>query len=119
MKALRVSTGHKSWVIALDNFGVLNATVNCVDLPERQQPDHVELILGGLDCEINAHVRWSRCELKIGDKVTIEVIEGCSGDRPDEIEKVDIVQDEERRKKYIRDEVSKLGWSILEPEDAV
>ncbi len=118
MKALRVSTSDKSWVIALDNPGVLNATVNCIDLPERQLPDHVELILGGLDCETNTHVRWSRHELGVGDKVTIEVIEDCEGDSPDEIEQIDHRQDEERRMHYIRNEAAKLGWSIHEPEEA-
>jgi hypothetical protein len=116
MKALRIATKDKSWVIALDHPGVLNATVNCIDLPERQLPDHVELILGGLDCETNAHIRWKPHELRVGDTVTIEVIEDCDGDRPDDIEHMDLRQDQEQRMQYIRDEAAKLGWSIQEPE---
>ena len=118
MKALRISTKDKSWVIALANPGVLNATVNCIDLPERQMPDHVELILGGLDCGTNTHVRWNRHELRVGDKITIEVIEDCDGDSPDVTEHIDLRRDQEQRMRYIRDEVAKLGWSIQESEKA-
>jgi hypothetical protein len=114
MKALRVSTSEKSWVIALENPGVLNAVINCIDLPERQQLEHVELILGGLDCETNTHVRWNRHELKVGDIVTVEVIENCLGDIPDEVEKMDQQKNQESHEQYLRNEVAKLGWSIVE-----
>jgi hypothetical protein len=106
-------------VIALDHPGVLNATVNCIDLPKRNQPEHAELILGGLDCETNTHVRWKPIELAVGDKITIEVIADCEGDIPDEIDKMDREQDDNRRMQYFRDEAAKLGWTIMEPnEDA-
>lgn len=113
MKALRVTTRHGTTTIALEHPGVLTAIVNCVDVPHEETED-IYLSLGGLDVHSNQHVRWPRSELEVGDVVSIEVINNCRGDEPEEV----LAHDEEKERRAIENNVrrgaDKLGWRIEE-----
>lgn len=70
--------------------------------------------MGGLDSDTDTHIHWHPVDLRIGDQVTIEVIENCEGDEPDEFQINDPAKNKELAKQYIRDEAEKLGWTIVE-----
>ena len=115
MHALKITLGDESMIVSLCNAGILNAIVNCVDLPE-QERNYVELELGGLDTVTKSHLRWDRRSLSIGDKVIFEIIDPCDGAPPDKVNKRDLDLEEEHKKDYLRSECAKLGWMITEPE---
>ena len=117
MKALRITKVNQSWVLALGHSGVLSAIVTSIDIPGRQN-EHAELQMRGLDSQTDTHLGWNAVELKLGDRVTVEVIDECQGDKPDSVENRKLMYEIEHRKQYVRDEARKLGWTIIEAPDA-
>ena len=115
MKALRVTNGSSNWTIALENPGVLSATVMCIEIPNRRE-EEVILEMGGLDSKTKSHIRWHPINLQVGDQIVVEVIEDCPGDEPDEIKEEDPKFREETAKQYIRNNAKKFGWDIVEKE---
>jgi hypothetical protein len=115
MHTLKITLGGESLIVSLRNTGILNAIVNCVDLPE-QERNYVELDLGGLDTVTESHLRWDRRSLSIGDKVIIEIINPCDGDPPDRVDKRVLDFEEDKKIDYLRRECAKLGWTITEAE---
>lgn len=87
--------------------------MNCIQNVDESEED-IELRMFGLDTYTNTHLRWNPVSLSVGDQVTFEVIEDCSGDAPDNVETRDVRCDLEARKQYIRSETAKLGWTINE-----
>lgn len=117
MKALRVTKGEQSWTLALEHDGVLSAIVNCIQSPTKSEEDN-ELRLFGLDTHTDTHLRWSPVPLSVGDQVTIEVIENCQGDAPEQTEPKGGTNRLEQRKQYVRDEAAAFGWTLIEqPEN--
>lgn len=115
MKALRVTTNRGTFTIALEHGGVLTAIVNCVDVPHEEAED-IYLNMGGLDVHTDRHVHWPRVGLQVGDVVSIEVIENCPGDEPEEV----IAHDKEQERRSAEDNVRRgaaaFGWTIDETQ---
>ncbi|MDQ2822575.1 MAG: hypothetical protein M3Y65_19725 [Pseudomonadota bacterium] len=95
MYALKVRINEEAPIIAgADDLSVLNATVNCVgklgsaSRPMREdEPADVFISVGGLTSRASdvpdEHLNWiSQKPLKIGDLISVEVVETSSADAP-------------------------------------
>jgi hypothetical protein len=67
----------------LGDSGVLGAHVSWVGRPG--QPGDLSLSVGGLDTRTDEHLRWPDApEIKVGDAITIQVIETDTVEEPTE-----------------------------------
>jgi hypothetical protein len=74
---------HRVCTIGIGDSGVLGAHVSWSGLPK--QPADLRLSFGGLDTRTDEHIRWPDPPgIKIGDTVTIEVVETDAVDPPTE-----------------------------------
>lgn len=76
MKAFAVSVNGKPlWTVGIGPNGVFNVIVACtVGIPLRAK-EHFNFSVGGLDTRTDEHVRWKTPALKVGDSVTVDLIE--------------------------------------------
>jgi hypothetical protein len=75
--------GQRVCTIGLGDTGVLVAHVSWSRLPG--EPGDLRLSFGGLDTRTDEHFRWPEPpDIKVGDTVTIQVVETDSVDRPTE-----------------------------------
>mgnify|MGYP003633639636 CR=1 FL=1 len=64
-------------VICRAGFENKNAVVNCILNSIRREKDNSEelnIIIGGLNSDMNQHVNWFDSSLQEGDKISIEII---------------------------------------------
>lgn len=82
MIALVVSVnGERVGTIGVGDSGVISAHVSWSGHPG--QPDSLDLGIGGLDSRTDEHIRWPEPpEIKVGDTITIQVIETDTVDTP-------------------------------------
>ncbi|MCI0459986.1 MAG: nucleolar 14 family protein [Gemmataceae bacterium] len=73
--------GQRVCTIGIGDSGVLGAHVSWSGLPG--EPADLRLSFGGLDTRTDQHIRWpDPPEIKVGDAVTIQVIETDLVDPP-------------------------------------
>lgn len=95
MYALKVRINNEAAIIAgADDLGVLNVTVNCVgklgsiSRPMRDdEPADLFITVGGLTSRAfdvpDEHIKWlSQKPLRIGDLISVEVLDTPSADAP-------------------------------------
>jgi hypothetical protein len=77
MKAFKVFlNGEQIRTAGIGPHGVLSAIVNWVGGGlDRADEGHFHMHLGGLDCRTDEHVRWPVPELKVGDEISILIVE--------------------------------------------
>ncbi len=77
MKAFVVRVNGKRLCTAgIGPDGVLSAIVNWVGGGARRTAEgHFGFHVGGLDSRTDEHVGWQTPELRVGDKVTVEIVE--------------------------------------------
>ena len=74
MKAFLVHLNGKRLCLAgIGNHGVLNATVNWAGRNDRG--GKLGFIVGGLETPTTEHVRWNTPPIKVGDTITITIVE--------------------------------------------
>lgn len=102
--------GKRVSTAGVGELGVLGAHVSWV----RRQGEAAELTLhvGGLIAPANEHVRWLDCNLKVGDDVSIRVVEKAPVDGPNSRERRDRSKELRAQKRYVKDMARKLGWKI-------
>jgi len=71
--------GNKLCTAGIGTDGVLNTTINVVS---RKGEYHMEMRVGGL--ENNEFLNWSTNGLRVGDEITVRIIETDSIDPPAE-----------------------------------
>jgi hypothetical protein len=87
--------GQRVCTIGVGDSGILGAHVSWVGRPE--EPGDLELGIGGLDTRTDEHVRWPHPpEIKVGDTVTIQVIETDTVDAPTDRKTPAQLREEER-----------------------
>jgi hypothetical protein len=103
--------GKKVSTAGVGELGVLGAHVSWV----RRAGEDAELTLhvGGLITPTDEHVRWLDRKLKVGDEISIRVIEDAAIDRPRSRERRDHSKDLRAQKRYVRDMAKKFGWEIV------
>ena len=81
MRAFVVSVnGDRACTIGVGDNGVLSAHVTWVGKPGVK--DDLFLHAGGLDSSTDEHFRWPVPSLRVGDRVSIEVVEAAEVDPP-------------------------------------
>lgn len=87
--------GQQVGTIGVGDSGVLSAHVTWTGRPE--EPGDLDLGIGGLDTRTDEHIRWPRPpEIKVGDTVTIQVIEADTVDAPTDRKTPAQLREEER-----------------------
>jgi hypothetical protein len=96
MIALVVSVnGQRVCTIGVGDSGVVSAHVTWVG--RAGEPGDLDLGIGGLDSRTDEHIRWPRPpEIKVGDTVTIQVIETEIVDTPTDRKTPAQLREEER-----------------------
>jgi len=83
--------GKKLCTAGIGPHGVLSAIVNWVGGIRRRnrkaeashtKEGHLFMHLGGLDTQVDEHVDWEVPEIKVGDKITIKIVETNIVDDP-------------------------------------
>ena len=83
MKALEVFiNGHRVCLAGVGDDGVLNAIVNWVGGPDRDQDFFLQV--GGLDSRADEHLRWEVPSIGVGAEVLVRVVEAATVDPPSE-----------------------------------
>jgi hypothetical protein len=120
MRALVLYINGKKVVTAgVNSRGVLAANITWVNVdkpaigPKRSGGNEsVGVSLGGLDTAADEHATWCKRQLKVGDKVCVEVVEVESVDRPRSRQRRDRRQELRQQKQYVRKMAKDLGWTI-------
>jgi hypothetical protein len=87
--------GHQVCTIGVGESGVLGAHVSWTGRPGEQ--GDLDLSIGGLDTQTDEHVRWPHPpEIKVGDSVTIQVVETHTVDAPTDRKTPAQLREEER-----------------------
>ena len=85
MKAFRVSVNSKPMCTAgIGALGVLHVIVDWVRRKGEHRDGEFYLSIGGLDTVSEEHVRWSVPQIRVGDEITVRVIESDEIDTPSE-----------------------------------
>ena len=111
--------GKKVSTAGVGELGVLGAHVSWV----RRTGEHtltrkggsveeLTLHVGGLITSTEEHVRWLDRKLKVGDEVSIRVIERAPVDRPRSRERRDRSKELRSQKRYVREMAKRFGWKI-------
>jgi hypothetical protein len=114
MPAFKVHlNGRKVCVASLNGFGVLGAHVNYVCRKDAQKNPRLSLHVGGLDSATGEHLVWREAHpIRVGDKLSVEVVASARADRPTSRKKSDPAGDLRARKKYVRKMAKEFGWKI-------
>lgn len=91
MKAYQVKVNGKLVATAGLKQGVMSAIANWVSIPGEGDfdPDndwHAGFSLAGLDTTKEEDLKWFRTNLKVGDEITLKLVEIDQSDLPTEIE---------------------------------
>jgi len=110
MRAFDVRLNAKALCVAgIDGDGVVTTIITSVAGRGGQS---LSLTVGGLVSGVNEHVMWRARGLKVGDEVTLKVVEVDSADRPRTRRRSDPKEEERRAKAYARSMVKKFGWKL-------
>jgi hypothetical protein len=114
MPAFKVHlNGKKVCTASLDGLGVLAAHVSYVCRKDACQHQALSLHVGGLDSTTGEHIVWHEAHpIRVGDKLSIEIVESARADKPVSRKKRDPAADLRARKKYVRIMAKELGWKI-------
>jgi len=87
--------GQRVCTIGVGDSGILGASVSWVG--RSGEPGEPDLRIGGLDTRTDEHIRWPHTpEIKVGDTVTIQVIENDAVDTPTDRKTPAQLREEER-----------------------
>lgn len=114
MPAFKVHlNGKKVCTASLDGLGVLDAHVCYVRRKDSRHRQELSLHVGGLDSATGEHIVWHEAhQIRVGDKLSIEIVESARADKPVSRKKHDPAVDLRARKKYVRKMAKELGWKI-------
>jgi hypothetical protein len=89
MIAYQVNLNGKPVATAGLTHGVISAIANWVFIPSDVAKDpesdwHASFSLGGLDDKSSDHLHWFRTDLKVGDEITLKLVEVTECDTPTE-----------------------------------
>lgn len=78
--------GEKVLAAGVEDWDLIHADIMARRAKEAIESDEYELSVGGLPQQIEdgklEHIRWGRTELKLGDQITIRLIETDAADPP-------------------------------------
>jgi hypothetical protein len=112
MRALEIClNGKKLCVAGVGDNGVVTANICCV---LRGGKDELSLDTGGINSATQEHWRWRGCEVKVGDKIQVTVVEAPKADKPGSRKPVQVNKADQLRleKRLVRQLARKFGWKI-------
>ena len=116
--------GKQICTAGISELGVLSANVCWVKRNEkasrgknpRLAKEELKLDVVGLVTPTDEYVRWhDQRPVQIGDEIRIKIVKVDKVDKPSIRKQSDPVEDEERRKQYVREMAKQLGWKLQEP----
>ena len=111
MRAFKVElNGKRLCVAGVGENGVLTTIATYVGAANG---DSLDLSVTGLFTPTDEHAIWRLVDLKVGDKVTVRVVDVGSVDRPRKRYRPDSKMAARNEKAYIRAKALKYGWEIL------
>ena len=115
MRAFQVElNGKRLCVAGIGDDGVLNTTVDYV---VDQRGSRLHLRVGGLFSPTEEHATWRNLALKVGDRVTVTIIESDTVDKPRKRYRRDSKTAEINEKAYVQAKAHAFGWQIrMRPE---
>jgi hypothetical protein len=122
MIALKIShNGNPVCLAGVGDLGVVMSNVTWVHslnyrTEEGKTTEHTELSLhvGGLHTPTNEHRSWAVPEIKVGDSVTIEIVEADEVDAYTASREGGEKRDPEEECEYVRRKASEFGWTVHE-----
>jgi hypothetical protein len=126
MIALKIShNGRPVCVAGVGDVGVIMSNVTWVHSFDYQTEDgrkteHTELSLhiGGLHTPTNEYRTWDSPDIKVGDAVTIEIVESDVVDRYTASCGSGKTGDPEEEREYVRKKAREFGWTVHEEESS-
>jgi hypothetical protein len=73
----------------------------------------LHLQVGGLISATEEHVVWRKVQLKVGDEVTLRIVEAGRVDRPKKRYRMDSTEHEKNTKAYCLAAAKKYGWKLI------
>lgn len=123
MTAFEVTLNGKLLCTAGLENGVVSTIIDWVNMnspgakprgTKRATPkEFLSVTTGGLDTTTDEHLTWRRRNLKVGDSVSIRVVEVPKVDKPRERKKRDPRQELRAKKNYVRSTARELGWEVV------
>jgi hypothetical protein len=111
MRAFKVRlNGKRVCVAGIKGDCVANVNVTHVVGYGRNE---LYLFIGGLMSATEEHVRWKVPTLKVGDLVSIKVVETDTADAPVQRYRSDSKESEQNAKAYAQAQAKKYGWKLL------
>jgi len=111
MRAFQVSlNGKRLCVAGIGQDGVLTGIVDHV---ARRGRNELSLHVGGLISPTEEHVTWRNVRLKVGDIVSLKIVEADSVDSPRSRYRSGSKQAERNQKAFARAVAKKFGWKLL------
>jgi hypothetical protein len=110
MRAFKIHLNGKRICIAgVGADGVLATHIDYVG----QNGDHLSLAVTELFTKTEEHAIWTTLDLKVGDKVQVNVVETELVDKPKKLYRPDSKTAERNQKAYIRAWAKKFGWQLI------
>jgi len=110
MRAFEIYVNDKKLCLAgIGDDGVLTAIVDWVTKKGRGD---LSLSVAGLVSPVGEHITWVRQTLRVGDEISVKIVETRSTDKPIKSERTNPADDLRYRKSYVRAMAKKLGWKI-------
>ncbi len=103
--------GKKFCVASLDgSAGVLGAQLSYVCRGKGRERQTLSLHVSGLVSSTGEQLVWHEAyPVKVGDKLSIEVVEAAQADKPSSLKKSDPAADLQVRQQYVRKMANKFG----------
>ena len=112
MRAFEVRrNGKRLCVAGIDGACVLNAIVN--HIARSNGPPDLHVLVGGLISASGEHVIWRTTRLRVGDEITLKIVETDHVDKPRRRYRTDSKQNETKQKAYVRAAARQLGWKLI------
>jgi hypothetical protein len=112
MRAFEVRrNGKRLCVAGIDGECVLNTIVNHITRGNGPPDLHLRVI--GLISASDEHVIWRTTRLRVGDEITLKIVETNHVDRPRRRYRTDSKQSETNLKAYVRAAAKQFGWKLI------
>jgi hypothetical protein len=111
MRAFEVYlNGKRLCLSGVGDDGVLSAIVSAMMRKKRtKRRGDLSLSVGGLVSPVREHVTWVRQNLRVGDEISVKVVETNSTDEPIERSRTNPADDLRYQRSYVRAMAKKLG----------
>jgi hypothetical protein len=127
MTAFEISVNGKRLCTAGLENGVVTTILNWVNSPSANPrrtksaapKEFLSVHAGGLDTTTGEHLTWHRRSLKVGDDISIRVVDVPRADKPRERRERDLKQELQTKKNYVRQTAKELGWEVVNKKKPV